>query len=281
MNETLITRPASDAVIDANGQVLLDLPQESCPVLHHFAPGLCIREVHLKAATFAVGHAQRFEHLNVILKGAVAMLEDGQVKVVRAPYMYLGKPGRKIGWIIEDTIWQNIYATDLKDPEAVEEYFIDKTEAFKEYQRGLQLYAFAMHDEDRADYKSLLVEFGLTEEMVRTEVERTDDQIPFEIGCGVSVRDSTIQGKGLFASRNVKAGDVIASAGVKGRRTPAGRYTNHAKNPNAVMEHAPNGDVNLVALRDIRGCEGGDYGEEITVNYRDALIKNHTLSGGA
>lgn len=265
----------SDAVIDVNGRVLVDMPQEQCSVLHHFAPGICIREVHLKASSFAVGHAQKFDHLNVMLKGAVAMLEDGKVRVLRAPLMYVGKPGRKIGFILEDTVWQNIYATDLRDPEAVEEHFIDKTEAFKEYQEGLLRYAYAMHEEDRADYAALLAELHLDAATVRATVEREDDQIPFETGCAVSVRDSAIQGKGLYSSIAVKAGEIIAPSRLNSMRTPAGRYTNHSRFPNAVMRKLPNGDIYLVALRDIRGCEGGDYGEEITVNYRDALAENY------
>jgi hypothetical protein len=31
------------------------------------------------------------------------------------------------------------------------------------------------------------------------------------------------------------------------------------------------GDINLVALRDIAGCMGGNMGEEITIDYRAAL----------
>ena len=30
-------------------------------------------------------------------------------------------------------------------------------------------------------------------------------------------------------------------------------------------------DINLVAIKDIRGCHGGDNGEEITIDYRQAV----------
>jgi hypothetical protein len=32
-----------------------------------------------------------------------------------------------------------------------------------------------------------------------------------------------------------------------------------------------NGDIDLVALRDIAGCKGGELGAEITIDYRKAL----------
>jgi len=37
----------------------------------------------------------------------------------------------------------------------------------------------------------------------------------------------------------------------------------------------PNNDIDLVAIRDIDGCKGGSLGEEITIDYRQAL----SLSG--
>jgi hypothetical protein len=73
----------------------------------------------------------------------------------------------------------------------------------------------------------------------------------------------------------VKAGDVICPARVNGMRTQAGRYTNHAIDPNAKMVLLPNGDIDLVALVDLAGCEGGGIGTEATIDYRQAL----SLSG--
>ena len=66
-------------------------------------------------------------------------------------------------------------------------------------------------------------------------------------------------------------GAVIAPARIAGKRTPAGRYTNHSAKPNAVMVQLPSGDIDLVASRHISGCAGGQLGEEITIDYRQAL----------
>jgi len=66
-------------------------------------------------------------------------------------------------------------------------------------------------------------------------------------------------------------GDLIAPARIAGMRTPAGRYTNHSNTPNSAMILTACGDINLIALRDIEGCKGGDNGEEITIDYRQAL----------
>ena len=53
---------------------MLGMPQADCPVAHHFGPGIYIREVTLPAGIFAVGHTQRYEHLNIMLTGKVAII---------------------------------------------------------------------------------------------------------------------------------------------------------------------------------------------------------------
>jgi SET domain-containing protein len=74
------------------------------------------------------------------------------------------------------------------------------------------------------------------------------------------------------------SGQIIAPARIAGKRTPAGRYVNHSMNPNCKYIADENGDIYLVSLRDIDGCKGGGCGEELTVDYRQALILNMELS---
>jgi len=90
----------------------------------------------------------------------------------------------------------------------------------------------------------------------------------------VKIGDSPIEGKGLFATATIEQGEVIAPAGIKGKRTIAGRFTNHSANPNAFLVLHENGDVDLVAKYYISGCKAGFDGEEITIDYRQALALN-------
>jgi len=111
---------------------LLLMEQEECPVMHYFAPNLYIREVHLKKGTFAVGHYQKFPQLNIMLKGKVAVTDsEGKLVMLEAPLMYVGEAGRKFGYVVEDTVWQNIYVTNETDIETLENTYIEKSEAFK------------------------------------------------------------------------------------------------------------------------------------------------------
>ena len=80
--------------------------------------------------------------------------------------------------------------------------------------------------------------------------------------------------RGLIATSQHEPGDLLAMARIGGKRTPAGRYTNHAKRPNARMIATPNGDIALVATRVINGAHGGQDGDEVTDDYRQAWATN-------
>lgn len=261
----------SVALADSIGAFLLTQPQVECPVVHHFGPGIYIREVHLKAGTLAVGHAQKYEHLNILLKGVVAMIVDGEVRELHAPMIFTGQPGSKFGYIVEDTVWQNVYATEERDINKLEEMFVEKNPAWVAKYSADMLAETIKRAEDRDDFAEVIRLAGYSPEQVRKESETEDDQIPMPSGYNVTVRESAIEGLGLFSSVPVCSGSVIAPARIGDKRTPAGRYTNHSKNPNAEFVRNDIGDIWLVAKRDIQGCMGGSYGEEITVDYAQTL----------
>ena len=89
-------------------------------------------------------------------------------------------------------------------------------------------------------------------------------------GSATAIRDSAIEGKGLFATRDFNDGDIIdarymvRSTGSDGRdsweQSNSSRFTNHSSNPNC--ELLRDGDtVKLVASRDVAN------GEELTGDY--------------
>lgn len=262
-----------DQRIDMLTSVMLTEPQVQCDVIHRFGPGLYIREINVPAGTMGVGHYQRYEHLNILLKGKVTMLkDDGSTSTLEAPMMFVGKPGRKVGIIEEDMIWQNIYATTETDIEKLEEMFFDKSEIWDEHIAGPGQ-KLLQSDFDQNEYLEMLAEIGVTEDFVRSESERTDNMIDLPYGAyKIKVGDSPINGKGLFATANITTGEVIAPGRIGDRRTIAGRYTNHSNKPNATVERVGAKGINLVALSDIAGCAGGHDGDEITIDYRESVM---------
>lgn len=251
----------------------LDMPQADCPITHRFADGIYIREVRMPAGSYVIGHHHKTEHLNIMLTGHLTILNDDGTKTdLHAPQTFIAPAGRKIAYIHEDVIWQNVFATNERDVETLDTMFLDKSEAWLEAQKFNQMLLSFDHSEDVADFYAAIETFGFDESLVRSISENTDDQIPFPHGeYKVSVADSKIEGRGLFATGAIPQFEVIAPALLDEKRTPAGRFTNHSKNPNAMMFRMGNGDIYLVALRDIAGCKGGSLGEEITVDYRQAM----------
>lgn len=116
----------------------------------------------------------------------------------------------------------------------------------------------------RKDYELFLVENKFTAEMVKVVVEDISDQVPMpKDWTNLELRKSLIHGDGNFLVIDMEAGTLVAPARLSGKRTPAGRYTNHSPAPNAVFERDGE-DINLILTRNVSA------GEEITVNYRQA-----------
>lgn len=249
----LMTAPAAELE-----RVLLDQPQLDAPVLHHFAPGIYTRELHMPAGAVAVGRSHRKPCLNVLLKGVLALRrDDGSWGNVEAPAMFVGSVGRKVAVVIEDAVFLNQWATSERDVAAIEREVLDDSSAFIAALEARIEAERLDHVADVDDYLALDVSLDVT---------GWSDPFPYGTGSKVAVWPSPIWGQGLFASAPIAVDEVIGPLrGENGDFTPAVRRVNHSKTPNAAFV----GD-NLVATRQIRGCVGGDHGTEVTVNYRDA-----------
>ena len=255
---------------------MLNLPQVDCPVAHHFGPGIYIREVTVPKGTFVVTNAQRFDHINILLQGKALIQRGNEQVLLEAPLFFIGPPGRKMGMALETIVWQNVYATEETDIDKLEEMFFDKSDTWQSHNKDVLAAQSVDRSVDREDYAKVIAEMGFSEQEARAVSENVDDQIPMPHAWATvaAVRNSVIEGKGMFMSWPVVAGTIIAPARINELRTPAGRYVNHAKDPNCRMVKDGSGDIYLVSIRDISGCKGGDAGEELTVDYRQAVECN-------
>lgn len=254
-------------------KTMLQMPQVECPVIHHHGPGTYTREVHIPAGTLAIGHYQNFEHTNIMLKGRVTVMNDDETtSELVAPLFFVGKPGRKIGYIHEDVVWLNVYATNETDINVLESHFLTKSNSWQEDAAEKQKLIGFKSDIDNQDYLAVLAEFGFTEEEAKAQAYNEADQTQLPHGSyKIKIAYSAIEGRGLFATAAIQPGEIIAPARINGLRTIAGRFTNHSVTPNARMIQVGESDISLMAIRPIRGCSGGEDGEEITTDYREAL----------
>jgi hypothetical protein len=184
---------------------------------------------------------------------------------------------------MEDSVWQNVYATEERDIEKLEADLLDKSNAWLEHKDRVFKLQQSLHTQDRSDFQDVISAFGMDEKFADSISRAEEDQIPFPEGSApkVALHPSPIHGTGVFASFPINAFEVIGPARLNGKRTPLGRYANHSANPNAFFVKHDNGDIYAMAFKDIRGCAGGDNGEEITVDYMQALkINGYQLEGG-
>lgn len=118
----------------------------------------------------------------------------------------------------------------------------------------------------------------MKEEILRANLialikEAVQRDIPFRTKVGESepwrIEKSDIHGKGLFATRDIDAGERVAhSADLESDEigmdrwelSEAARYTNHAKTPNTLVD-SDGAKMTMVAMRPIK------EGEEIRVSY--------------
>jgi len=262
-------------------EVLLKEEQTPNSIVHRFGGGLYIREAHYPKNTMIVGQEHVSEHMNVLLKGSINVIDgDGQVQTLVAPHMFVAKAGSKVGFTLEDVVWQNIYVTSNTDVEYLESVLFKSPDIFKQHQQEKLLKEYPLHEEDRQDFLLMVKESGWTLEDIELASKHREDCIPFPDGTySICAGDSPIQGKGIFSTAVIKQNSIIAPMRLGGYRTPAGYLTNHSKVPNAIALINDLGDMFLIAIQDISGMVGGDLGEEITLDYRQVMQVNNLWKG--
>ena len=116
---------------------MLKMPQVECAVINRFGPGIYIRELHIPAGTTLIGHAHKTPHSFMVLSGRLQMFnDDGSSYEIVAPAFLVADTGRKVAFAQEDTIVQNIHATDETDIQKLEELLIEKSQTFLDHSKG-------------------------------------------------------------------------------------------------------------------------------------------------
>ena len=236
--------------------------QLEIPVKHYIHGGMYAREITIPKDTYITGQIYKFNHFDIMISGDISVSTDTEeAKRFTGYNLFKGLSGKKrAGYSHEDTTWVTFHPFIGSDGDAVQEFIT--AENFEE----LNDFNVALN---RSDYMSLVNSIDMTDDDIMAQVENDKDLIDMPLGfIDLYVSTSEIEGKGFFSVKDIQTGDFICPSRLGDKRTPAGRYVNHALQPNAQM--MVNGkDVELVAIRDI------EAGEEITVNYRDVLTSRN------
>lgn len=245
--------------IEALEKELLMVQNCDIPVQHNFADGIYTRQITMPKGCFAIGHEHSKDCLNVVISGSASVVIDGQVKVITGPCVFVSPAGqRKVGYVHDDLTWMTVHATKETCLDKLEKELLVKSEAFIKHENAI-------------DFQAAIAELGFTaDQVLQISTNESDfDPAPMD---GIEIKQSGQAGNGLFATRNFEANEIIGIARYDATRTLAGRYTNHAKYPNAKMELDDSGVILLVTIDPLK------IGDEITVDYRQAFSVSRILN---
>jgi len=252
---------------------LLKMPQADIVTEHVFYPGFYERKITIPAWTVLTGAAHKTDYKIRLEKGTIAVNVGEKVTIMTAPYEFEAKAGeQRVGRVFEEeVVWVDVYANpdDCQDLTVLEErLYVVPNCGLGENRVALQI------NNAKADYKLFLDQIGLNEVEIDKIVTNEADVIDMPNGYFVKLKESKIHGKGLFATKNFKLGEIVCPGRLAGKRTPGGRFINHSYDSN-IMPIKVGDDIYAMANRDIY------ENEELLVDYRSSMRVNFgiTLQG--
>lgn len=113
--------------------------QVDCPLKHHFAPGVYLREIFMPAGAIVIGKIHKTEHFNIVQQGRLMIFDEGGAHEIKAPCTFVSKPGiQKVLYIAEDTIWSTVHLTEERDLEKLEAALIEPDDSYPQLDRTIE-----------------------------------------------------------------------------------------------------------------------------------------------
>ncbi len=127
-----------DTVREVQQQITDNAELVDVPVIHHFAPGVYMRQMDAIAGTLVVSKMHRTEHMNILLKGALTVATENGIEYLRAPCVLKSMPGTKrIGYFHEDSSWITVHPTESTDLVEIEQQVIVPDEEIDQFLASL------------------------------------------------------------------------------------------------------------------------------------------------
>ncbi|MHA1883384.1 MAG: hypothetical protein ACTSUO_10115 [Candidatus Thorarchaeota archaeon] len=102
--------------------------EKMCPTNHTFFDGMYMREIFMPAGTLVVSKIHKTNHPYFVMIGKCKVMTENGVETIEAPYVGGTAAGtQRILYVLEDTHWLTVHATEETDLEKIEEQIIAKT----------------------------------------------------------------------------------------------------------------------------------------------------------
>lgn len=107
--------PTGTALASRQGVLAIEaaiaqLPQIALRVENDFAPGIYYRRLYIPAGVALAGRIHRYEHMNVVLEGEIAVRTEKGLTHIKGPTMFTSPAGvKRAGYTVKDTIWMTVH----------------------------------------------------------------------------------------------------------------------------------------------------------------------------
>lgn len=255
--------PSQNELVRQFEAAALTLPQVHITTEHVLHGGMYARTIRIPANTMLTGALTSCDNL-CIVSGDITVTTDDGARRLTGFHVLSAKAGAKRAGITHaDTCWTTLIPTNVATVTDAENQLTCEADMLQT--RRPQI-AYEELSAARLSYNAFVEQSGFTQDQINAIVQYTGDCIETpncEVNCYRAA--SKIHGTGLFANRDIAAGEVIAPGRIRGKRCVAGRWTNHSHVPNAHFAAGnESAEIVLVAIEPI----GQDC--EITVDYAAA-----------
>ena len=259
------SKKANRANILAFEREALKLPQGHIPITHHINGGMYIRESTIPKGLVVTGQIYKFDHFDIMIRGDITVTTDtGESKRLTGFNVIKCMSGKKrAAYTHEETVWTTVHPYSGDNGDDIQDFItVDSFEELEQFNNTI----------NQADFLTFADSVGMTAEEIRAISEIEEDMVEMPVGYdAIYTDDSKIEGQGLYSSMLISEGAIICPGRINGKRTPAGRFTNHALFCNAKMVF----DGDDMYLKAIKGIAED---EEITISYRQ-VIKTRQKKG--
>lgn len=271
--------PSFDVKVSIQSQIenlqdeLLKMPQADIVTENIFLDGIYERKITIPPWTVLTGAEHKTDYKIRLEKGTIAVNIGDKVQIMTAPMEFEAKAGaQRVGRVFEEeVVWVDVY----ENPDNCQDLTILEERLYLVPECGLGENRVALEISNaQTDYKLFLDQIGLNQDEMDKIVTNESDVIDMPEHVYVGLRDSKIHGKGLFATKSFKKGEIVCPGRLNGKRTPGGRFINHSYDSN-ILPIKVGDDIYAMAVRDIY------ENEELLVDYRSSMRINFgiTLQG--
>ena len=119
---------------------MLKCEQIEIETKHTFSDGMYAREISAPAGALILGHEHKKPCLNILAQGKMILKDsrEDEGRLIEAPYSFHTEPGiRKLAYVVEDVVFINVFRTDERDLDKLEDQLIVKSKEFLEGRKCL------------------------------------------------------------------------------------------------------------------------------------------------